>query len=73
MDLFTIITLLVVVSAAFAYINERFVRLPYTIGAMVITIIMSIVLALTGWIYPSLTNPLKMLISQIDFRGCRRL
>lgn len=67
MDLFTIITLLVVVSAAFAYINERFVKLPYTIGAMVITIIMSIVLALTGWIDPSLTNPLKMLISQIDF------
>ena len=67
MDLFTIITILVVVSAAFAYINERFVKLPYTIGAMVITIVMSMALTITGWIEPSLTNPLKDLISQIDF------
>ena len=67
MDLFTIITILVVVSAAFAYINERFVKLPYTIGAMVITIIMSVVLTISGWLDPDLTNPLKMLISEIDF------
>ncbi|MFT5168586.1 MAG: CPA1 family monovalent cation:H+ antiporter [Saprospiraceae bacterium] len=67
MDLFKIITILVVVSAAFAYINERFVKLPYTIGAMVITIAMSVVLTISGWIEPSLTNPLKELISQIDF------
>ena len=67
MDLFNIITILVVVSAAFAYINERFVKLPYTIGAMVITIAMSMVLTITGWVEPSLTNPLKELISQIDF------
>jgi len=67
MDLFNIITILVVVSAAFAYINERFFKLPYTIGAMVITILMSMVLTAIGWADPSLTNPLKVLISQIDF------
>ena len=67
MELFNIITILVVVSAAFAYINERFVKLPYTIGAMVITILMSMVLTLSGWIDPTLTNPLKDLISRIDF------
>jgi len=67
MDLFSIVTILVVVSAAFAYINERFVKLPYTIGAMVITIIMSMILTLSGWVNPDLTNPLKDLISQIDF------
>jgi Na+:H+ antiporter len=67
MDLFNIITILVVVSAAFAYINERFVKLPYTIGAMVITIVMSVILTISGWVDPSLTNPLKTLVSQIDF------
>jgi len=67
MDLFSIITILVVVSAAFAYINERFIHLPYTIGAMVITIVMSMILTIIGWMYPSLVNPLKVLISQIDF------
>jgi len=67
MELFNIITILVVVSAAFAYINERFVKLPYTIGAMVITIVMSMILTISGWILPELTNPLKELITQIDF------
>ncbi len=67
MELFSIITMLVVVSAAFAYINERFVKLPYTIGAMVITIAMSMLLAVSGWLFPELTNPLKNLITQIDF------
>lgn len=67
MELFNIVTILVVVSALFAYINERFVKLPYTIGAMVITIVMSVVLTILGWMDTSLTNPLKELISQIDF------
>jgi len=67
MEIFNIITILVVVSAAFAYINQRFVKLPYTIGAMVITIVMSMVLAFSGWISPGLMNPLKELITQIDF------
>ena len=67
MELFNIITILVVVSAAFAYINERFVKLPYTIGAMVITIVMSMVLTIIGWANPALTNPLRVLITQIDF------
>lgn len=67
MELFNIVTILVVVSALFAYINERFVKLPYTIGAMVITIVMSLVLTILGWMDTSLTNPLKELISQIDF------
>jgi len=67
MELFTIITTLVVVSALFAYINERFVKLPYTIGAMVITIIMSLILTLLGWFNSDLINPLKDLITQIDF------
>lgn len=67
MDLFTVITLLVVVSAIFAYINERFVKLPYTIGIMLITIICSAILTIFGWLDSSLTNPLKDLISNVDF------
>jgi len=67
MDLFAIITILVVLSAVFAYINERFVKLPYTIGAMVMAIIMSLVLTVAGTISPSLTNPLKSIISEVDF------
>ena len=67
MELFNIITILVVISAVFAYINTRFVKLPYTIGAMVITMLMSMVLTTLGWLDIGFTNPLKELISQIDF------
>lgn len=67
MDLFAIITILVVLSAAFAYVNERFVKLPYTIGAMVMAIAMSMALTLAGWINEDWTNPLKAVISEVDF------
>lgn len=67
MELFNIITLLVVVSAIFSFINARFVKLPYTIGEMVITMLMSIVLIVLGWMNAGITNPLKELILQVDF------
>ena len=67
MELFNIITLLVVVSAVFSYINARFVKLPYSIGEMVITMIMSVVLIILGWMNAGITNPLKELITQVDF------
>ena len=67
MELFNIITILVVVSAAFAYINQRFVKLPYTIGAMVITIGMCMILTVVGWVNPSLTSPLTEVVQGIDF------
>tara|TARA_B100000497_G_C7692833_1_gene421826 strand:+ start:2082 stop:3347 length:1266 start_codon:yes stop_codon:yes gene_type:complete len=67
MELFNIITLLVVVSAVFSYANARFVKLPYSIGEMVITMVMSVVLIILGWTNAGITNPLKELITQIDF------
>lgn len=67
MDLFSIITILVVLSAVFAYVNERFVKLPYTIGAMVMAIVLSLVLTIAGWVNDDLTNPLKAIISEVDF------
>ncbi|MEE9372459.1 MAG: sodium:proton antiporter [Saprospiraceae bacterium] len=67
MDLFNIITILVVISAIFSYANARFVKLPYSIGEMVISMIMSIFLIVLGWMNADITNPLKELITQIDF------
>ena len=67
MELFHIATVLIVVSALFSYINVRFLKLPYTIGEMVIAILLSVVLTISGWIFPTFTNPLKELISNIDF------
>ena len=67
MELFHIATVLVVVSAIFSYINVRFLKLPYTIGEMVIAMVMSMFLIVSGWVFPSFTNPLKELIVDIDF------
>ena len=39
MSLFTIITILVVITAFFAYLNTRFLKLPETIGMMIISLI----------------------------------
>lgn len=67
MELFNIITILVVISAVFSYINTRFVKLPYTIGEMVITIFVSLGLIVLGWMNADITNPLKDLVAEIDF------
>ena len=67
MEFFQLITWLVLISAIFSYINSRFLKFPYTIGVMIITIIASVLLAIVGWVNPELTNPLKDIITRIDF------
>ncbi len=46
MDLLGTASLLMTVTALFAYINYRFIRLPITIGVMVISLVFSIILVL---------------------------
>jgi len=67
MNLFHLVSLLVVISALFSYLNVRFLKLPYTIGVMVIAIVMCLGLTVVGWVSPEITNPLKDVVSQIDF------
>ena len=46
MDLFSTASLLMTVTALFAYVNYRFIRLPITIGVMVISLLFSLLLVL---------------------------
>ena len=46
MDLLSISSILLTVSALFAYINYRYIKLPTTIGIMVISLVFSVVLVL---------------------------
>jgi CPA1 family monovalent cation:H+ antiporter len=48
MDLLTIITVLIFISAAFSYLNQRFIKLPGTIGVMSIAIVVSLIVLLIG-------------------------
>jgi|GEM_PF-1110875 len=68
MDLFVIASILIVLSAIFGYINIRFLKLPNTIGLMVIAILFTIGLFLTSLINNSLLQFAEQLISEIDFK-----
>ncbi len=67
MNLFNIITYLIVLSSIFGYINVRFLKMPSTIGLMVLSIIFSIVMLLVNYIKPELFRPIEAVVQQINF------
>lgn len=48
MDLFNVIAILLTLSAAFGYLNHRFIKLPVTIGTMLISIVLSVIMVVLG-------------------------
>lgn len=67
MDYYSIATILIVLSAVFGYINVRYLKLPTTIGLMLITIIFTTILLIIGQFNDSLLLQEKEFISNIDF------
>lgn len=67
MDYYSIVTVLVVLSAAFGYINVRFLKLPLTIGLMVVTILFTSVVLFIGQFDNTLLLREKEFIQSIDF------
>jgi CPA1 family monovalent cation:H+ antiporter len=67
MELFKILTLLIVISAIFGYINVRFLKLPTTIGLMIMALVFSLLLILFKFINPEWTNFAAVLVQKIDF------
>jgi len=67
MDYYSIATILIVISSIFGYINVRFLKLPTTIGLMLITIILTILLLIIGQFNDTLLLQEKEFISSIDF------
>lgn len=67
MELFYSLSILIIIATVFAYINERFFKLPSTIGIMVITIIFSLALVIIGRIDPKPLNDVYQLIRNINF------
>jgi CPA1 family monovalent cation:H+ antiporter len=68
MDYFAIATILIVLSAAFGYINVKFIKLPDTIGLMVITILFTLAVFTLSYFDDTLLEKEKELITQIDFK-----
>ena len=67
MSLFQISSLLLCFAALFAYINHRFVRLPTTIGIMLLSLILSLTLILLGELGVGLEGYAVRIVSGIDF------
>jgi len=68
MEIYNIITLIIVLTAIFGYINHRFIKLPRTIGIMLISLIASLVVVSIGIISPAFFNKTTEAISLIDFQ-----
>ena len=53
LDFYSVLTILLVLTAIFGYVNVRFIRLPATIGIMMISLFCSLLLLIVGKFYPS--------------------
>jgi len=60
---------LVALAAGFGYINVRFLKLPNTIGLMLITIVFTLVILAIGYFDSTLIDAERYIIGQIDFKS----
>jgi CPA1 family monovalent cation:H+ antiporter len=70
LSVYDLISMLLVLTAVFAWINHRFVRLPHTIGLLVIGLVASLVLIGIEFAFPDvlLYEELTDIIRQVDFQ-----
>jgi len=69
MTLFEILAILVTLSAGFAYLNYRVLKLPTTIGVMLIALLMSLGLIALGPLTSGAESGLRHLLVGIDFNA----
>ena len=67
MGIYNIITLIIVLAAIFGYVNFRFIKLPGTIGIMLISMVASLVVIALGMMNPDFFTEATRVISAIDF------
>ncbi len=67
MQIYNLITGIIVLTAIFGYINFRFIKLPATIGIMLLSLIVSLFVIATGNIHPGLFIKITDVIKAIDF------
>lgn len=67
MELYYSFSILIVPAAAFSYLNLRLLKLPSTIGVMLIAMIASISLVIAGKSYPNIMQSFSNIIASVDF------
>ncbi|RNI28425.1 sodium:proton antiporter [Rufibacter immobilis] len=67
MEPLQLFSLIIALSAVLAFINIKFIKLPATIGLMVLSLLLSLVILLAGSITSPLVHFLRALLTQLDF------
>src|SRR5690606_1279944 len=68
MELYYSFSILIVLASLFAYWNHRFLKLPATIGIMVIAMLSSLILVLLGnHLFPEAVGKFATLLKGLDF------
>ncbi|HZM04954.1 MAG TPA: sodium:proton antiporter [Candidatus Saccharimonadales bacterium] len=67
MTVFQIIAILISLTAMFSYLNYRYFNLPSTIGVMLIALLVSLGLIVTGHFAPWIRDAAVRLLNQVDF------
>ncbi|MFD1630089.1 cation:proton antiporter [Pseudopedobacter beijingensis] len=67
MELYYSLSILIVLASIFSYLNIRYLKLPSSIGVMLIAMLSSVALVILGNTYPSLLNNFSELLRDLDF------
>lgn len=67
MDWFEIAAALLTLAALFSYVNDRWVKLPTTIGLMVISLVFSLGLIALGFLVPGIEQRAEAIVAGVDF------
>ena len=67
MNAFTILAVLTTLAAIFSWLNHRYIRLPNTIGLMVLSLSFSLLLVIIDKLYPPAAEPLRRMLFEMEF------
>src|ERR1017187_3624030 len=67
MSLFAVLSILIVVAGLFSFINYRFIKLPSTIGIMVLALGISLIVVAAGGATSGIRTWATDLVGRIDF------
>ncbi len=67
MESYEILIFIICLASVFAYLNQRFIKWPPTIGIMALSLITSIIILLVSHFCPAQAAPLITLVGKIDF------
>jgi len=67
LSFFSLVSILISLAAVSSYVNYRYIRLPTTVGVMLVALVASLTLVLVGPYAGGFREQAATLVSQIDF------